>query len=118
MGEIILPKHNTQQSLKMPRVLPQCDIYCSEFLKVKSGRERGRDNVEERDVCVCVCVCVKMEKIEQERMVKLPKKDGNWGQFFYFLSITLKITADGDCSHEIKRHLLFGRKAMTNLDSI
>ena len=28
------------------------------------------------------------------------------------------ITADGDCSHEIKRHLLLGRKAMTNLDSI
>ena len=29
-----------------------------------------------------------------------------------------EITADGDCSHEIKRHLLLGRKAMTNLDSI
>ena len=29
-----------------------------------------------------------------------------------------KITVDGDCSHEIKRHLLFGRKVMTNLDSI
>ena len=29
-----------------------------------------------------------------------------------------KITADGDCSHEIKRHLLLGRKAMTNVDSI
>ena len=29
-----------------------------------------------------------------------------------------KITADGDCSHEIKRHLLFGRKVMTDLDSI
>ena len=29
-----------------------------------------------------------------------------------------KITADGGCSHEIKRHLLLGRKAMTNLDSI
>ena len=29
-----------------------------------------------------------------------------------------KITGDGDCSHEIKRHLLLGRKAMTNLDSI
>ena len=29
-----------------------------------------------------------------------------------------KITADGDCSHEIKRHLFLGRKAMTNLDSI
>ena len=34
----------------------------------------------------------------------------------YFLGS--KITADGDCSHEIKRHLLFGRKVMTNLDSI
>ena len=29
-----------------------------------------------------------------------------------------KITADGDCSHEIKRHLLLGRRALTNLDSI
>ena len=29
-----------------------------------------------------------------------------------------KITADGDCSHEVKRHLLLGRKVMTNLDSI
>ena len=29
-----------------------------------------------------------------------------------------KITADGDCSHQIKRHLLIGRKAMTNLDSV
>ena len=29
-----------------------------------------------------------------------------------------KITADGDCSHEVKRHLILGRKAMTNLDSI
>ena len=35
---------------------------------------------------------------------------------FYFLGS--KITADGDCSHEIKRRLLLGRKAMTNLDSI
>ena len=29
-----------------------------------------------------------------------------------------KISADGDCSHEVKRHLIFGRKVMTNLDSI
>ena len=35
-----------------------------------------------------------------------------------FLFLESKITADGDCSHEIKRHLLFGRKVMTNLDSI
>ena len=36
----------------------------------------------------------------------------------YFLFLGSKITADGDCSHEIKRCLLLGRKAMTNLDSI
>ena len=35
-----------------------------------------------------------------------------------FIFMGSKITADGDCSHEIKRHLLFGRKLMTNLDSI
>ena len=35
-----------------------------------------------------------------------------------FIFLGSKITADGDCSHEIKIHLLLGRKAMTNLDSI
>ena len=35
-----------------------------------------------------------------------------------FICLGSKITADGDCSHEIKRRLLLGRKVMTNLDSI
>ena len=35
-----------------------------------------------------------------------------------FILVGSKITADGDCSHEIKRHLLLGRKVLTNLDSI
>ena len=35
-----------------------------------------------------------------------------------FIFLVSKITADGDCSHEIQRHLLLGRKAMTNLDSV
>ena len=35
-----------------------------------------------------------------------------------FIFLGSKITADGDCSHEMKRHLLLGRKVMTNLDSI
>ena len=42
--------------------------------------------------------------------------DGETVSGFIFLSS--KITAYGDCSHEIKKHLLFGRKVMTNLDSI
>ena len=43
------------------------------------------------------------------------ENSGNSG-WLYFLGS--KITADGDCSHEIKRHLLLGREVMTNLDSI
>ena len=43
------------------------------------------------------------------------RKNGNSDRLFFLGS---KITADGDCSHEIKRCLLLGRKAMTNLDSI
>ena len=35
-----------------------------------------------------------------------------------FIFLGSKITADGDCSHEIKRHLLLGRKALTNIDSL
>ena len=35
-----------------------------------------------------------------------------------FIFLGSKVTADGDCSHEIKRHLLLGRKVLTNLDSI
>ena len=41
-----------------------------------------------------------------------------WKQWQDFIFLGSKITADGDCGHEIKRHLLLGRKVMTNLDSI
>ena len=43
---------------------------------------------------------------------------GNKEAVTLFIFLGSKITADGDCSHEIKRHLLLGRKVMTNLDSI
>ena len=42
----------------------------------------------------------------------------DWETVTDFILGGSKITADGDCSHEIKRYLLFGRKVMTNLDSI
>ena len=41
-----------------------------------------------------------------------------WGKSVRLYFLGSKIAADGDCSHEIKRHLLLGRKVMTNLDSI
>ena len=43
---------------------------------------------------------------------------GKWGNSERLIFLGSKINADGDCSHEIKRCLLLGRKAMTNLDSI
>ena len=43
---------------------------------------------------------------------------GNSGNSVSFIFLGSKITADGDCSHEIERCLLLGRKVMTNLDSI
>ena len=50
-------------------------------------------------------------------MVK--KQDGEeMGTVTDFISLGSKVTMNVDCSHEIKRHLLLGRKAMTNLDSI
>ena len=48
----------------------------------------------------------------------MANKQGNNGNSERLIFLSSKITADGDCSHEIKRHLLLGRKAMTNLDSI
>ena len=48
-------------------------------------------------------------------MVNRQGNNGNCDRLFFLGS---KITADSDCSHEIKRHLLLGRKGMTNLDSI
>ena len=50
--------------------------------------------------------------LQVKQMVK------QWKQWQTFLFLGSKITADGDCSHEIKRLFLLGRKAMTNLDSI
>ena len=44
--------------------------------------------------------------------------NGNSDRLYLFIYFGSKITADGDCSHEIKRCLLLGRKAMTNLDSL
>ena len=45
----------------------------------------------------------------------MAKRWGNSGRFYFWGS---KIIADGDCSHEIKRRLLLGKKVMTNLDNI
>ena len=74
-------------------------------------------------------VRIKDFKIKKVNIQK-NKYHGIWSQHFmeiegkiveairYFIFLGSKITVDGDCSHEIKRHLLLGRKAMTNLHSV
>ena len=59
---------------------------------------------------------IQRSKIMASGPITLWEIDGETVSYFIFLGS--KITADGDCSHEIKRHLLLGRKVMTNLDSI
>ena len=62
---------------------------------------------------------IKKTKIMASRLTTSWPVDGKqWKQWQAFIFLGSKITVDRDCFHEIKRHLLLGRKAMTNLDSI
>ena len=54
----------------------------------------------------------------QKTMIMASGPITSWETVAYFIFLCSKIPVDGDCSHEIKRHLLLGRKALTNLDSI
>ena len=76
-------------------------------------------NVKEESEKVGLKLNVQKTKIMASSPITLWQIDGEKMEivrdFNFFGS---KITADGDCSHEIKRHLLLGRKVMTNLDSI
>ena len=75
--------------------------------------------VKEESEKVCLKLNIQKTKIMASGPITSWQIDGETmetGTNFIFLDS--KITADGDCSHEIKRHLLLGRKVITNLDSI
>ena len=72
--------------------------------------------VKEESDKVCLKLNIQKTKIMAPSPITSWQIDGQTVADFVFLGS--KITADGDCSHEIKRRLLFGRKAMTNLDSM
>ena len=72
--------------------------------------------VKEESVKVGLKLNIQKTKIMASGPITSWEIDGETVSDFIFL--VSKITADGDCSHEIKRHLLFGRNVMTNLDSI
>jgi len=78
------------------------------LMKVKEGREK-----------VGLKLNIQKTKIMASGPITSWQTDGETMETMAdFTILDAKITADGDCSHEIKRRLLFGRKAMTNLDSI
>ena len=72
--------------------------------------------MKEESEKVCLKFNIQKTKIMASGPITSWEIDGETVSNFIFLGF--KITADGDCSHEIKRRLLLGRKVMTNLDSI
>ena len=78
-----------------PRLWPRIEFFSS-------------GDQESRGLCI----------VQQQPFNFMASRWGNSGSSGWLYFGVSKITADGDCSHEIKRHLLHGRKVMTNLDSI
>ena len=78
------------------------------MMKVKEESEKVGLRLNIQKTKIMASVFVTSWQIDEETMETVSD--------FTFLGS--KITADGDCSHEIERHLLLGRKVMTNLDSI
>ena len=78
------------------------------LVKVKEESENGVLKFNIQNTKIMVCNPVTSWQIDGETMETMSD----------FIFLGSKITADGDCSHQIKRHLLLGRKVMTNLNSI
>jgi len=78
------------------------------LMKVKEESEKTGLKLNIQETKIMACSPITSWQIDGETMETVTD----------FIFLGSKITADGDCSHEIKRHLLLGRKAMTNLDSI
>ena len=78
------------------------------LMEVKEESEKAGLKLNIQKIKIMAFIPITSWQIDGEKMETV--------RDFFFLGS--KITADGNCSHEIKRHLLFGRKAMTNLDSI
>ena len=75
--------------------------------------------VKEESEKVCLKLNIQKTKIMASGPVTSWQTDGETVETVVdFIFLGSKITADGDCSHEIKRHLLLGRKVMNNLDSV
>ena len=81
------------------------------LMKVKEESEKAGLKLNIRKMKILTSSCITSWQIDGQKMETVTWQTLFWGG-------GSKISVDGDCSHEIKRHLLLGRKVMTNLDSI
>ena len=77
-------------------------------MKMKEESEKAGLKLSIKKTKIVACGPITSWQIEGEKVIAVTD----------FLFVGSKITADGNCSHEIRRHLLLGRKVMTNLDSV
>ena len=89
-------------------VMAESEEGLKSLLRVKGESEKADLKLNIQKTKIMASISITSWQIEGETMEAVTD----------FIFLGSKITADGDCSHEIKRHLLLGRKAMTNLDSI
>ena len=90
--------------------------YADDTTLMVESKEELKMKVKEESEKVGLKLNIQKTKIMVSILITSWQTDGETVTGFIFLGS--KITADGDCSHEIKRHLFLGRKAMTKLDSI
>ena len=83
------------------------------------GKESACNAGNEESEKVCLKLNIQKTKVMASGPITSWQIDGETVETVAdFIFLGSKITADGDCSHEVKKHLLLGRKNMTNLDSI
>ena len=92
----------------IPHFWQKAEELKSLFMKVKEESEKTGLKLTIQKTKIMASGLITLWQIDEETMETVTD----------FIFLGSKITADGDCNHEIKRHLLVGRKAMTSLDSI
>ena len=110
--------------LRIKRIYPLKNLYlslasgCSGYFKIRNFPPKGPKSASR--TCTGLCIYSRPKEWQHTGYVKGCKQE-SWVVHIGILRLLVisfgsKITADGDCSHEIKRRLLLGRKSMTNLD--
>ena len=89
-------------------IMAESEELKSLLMKVKEKSEKAGLTLNTQKTKIMASGTITSWQIDGETVETVPD----------FIFLGSKITADGDCSHEIKKHLLFGKKAVTNLDSI